>query len=236
MNIQQRAKTLVFAVIFGLLAFSQTGCQREELNRLDVQNAQHSENIEDDSELEPVLAEIQSASCLRATQTQTAAVDSGNLKLKQFMDRCVAETSSSSLCQQVARPNPDSHSTFDCTYSAAQPHYFVHPDEKTWAYAITAVKLVKELQAMGVKVSTIYNWWRPEPYNNNVGGAAGRHPFGTSIDVRFTSKADQEKAHKQLCKWRSQGRLRALGYYSSTALHFGIGDRVANTWGKSCPN
>jgi hypothetical protein len=223
------------AVIFGLALLLQLGCQREELNRFDASQAHHSDAIEDDSELEPILAEIESSSCVKATRTQISTVDLGNTKLNQFMSRCYAETNNSQWCKQVARPNPDSHSTFDCTYSVDQAHYFVHPDEKTWAFAITAVKLVKELQALGVNVSTIYNWWRPEPYNKNVGGAAGRHPFGTSVDVRFASKSDQEKAHKQLCKWRSQGRLRALGYYSSTALHFGIGDKVANTWGKSCP-
>jgi hypothetical protein len=97
------------------------------------------------------------------------------------------------------------------------------------------VKLVTELEAKGIRVYQIYNWWRPEPYNANVGGAAGRHPYGTSVDVRMASMGDMEKAFSQLCKWRSQGRLRAVGYYGSTGLHFGIGDKTANTWGKSCP-
>ena len=30
------------------------------------------------------------------------------------------------------------------------------------------------------------------------------------------------------------GKLRALGYYSGTGLHLGMGDRAANTWAKSC--
>lgn len=67
----------------------------------------------------------------------------------------------------------------------------------------------------------------------NVGGAAGRHPFG-SVDVRFKTKNGQAKAHKELCKSRKLGRLRALGFYPGTGLHFGMGDKVANTWGKSC--
>ncbi|MES2966637.1 MAG: hypothetical protein V4668_02530 [Patescibacteria group bacterium] len=220
--------------IFGLALILQFGCERAELNRYDVSQAEHQHNIQDDSELEPELAEIESVKCVRASRAQIATVDLGNTKLNQFLSRCSAETQNSSWCQQVARPNPESHGTFDCTYSVQQPHFFIHPDEKSWDYAITAVKLIKELQTMGVKIATIYNWWRPEPYNSNVGGAAGRHPFGTSIDVRFASKADQEKAHKQLCKWRAQGRLRALGYYSGTALHLGIGDKAANTWGKAC--
>lgn len=235
MNFKKKSSRAFVTVVFGSLIYFQLGCQRDELNRFDVSHAQHSDAVEDDSELEPALAEIQSLNCIKATGPQVSTVDLGNTKIAQFMNRCYAETNNSDWCKQVARPNPESHPTFDCTYSVSQPHYFVHPDEKTWTYAITAVKLVKELQAMGVNVETIYNWWRPEPYNKNVGGAAGRHPFGTSVDVRFATKTDQEKAHKQLCKWRSQGRLRALGYYSSTALHFGIGDRVANTWGKSCP-
>lgn len=222
-------------VLLGVLFLSQIGCQRDELNSFDVASAEHSETIEDDTELEVDLGEIRGLGCLKATNSQTAIVNQGNLKLNKFMDYCYAQTGNSPWCQQVARPNPASHSTFDCTYSVQQPHYFVHPNETTWQYAVTAVKLVKELQDKGVRVSEIYNWWRPEPYNANVGGAAGRHPFGTSVDVRFSSKTEQAKAHKQLCSWRKAGRLRALGYYSSTSLHLGIGDRLANTWGKSCP-
>ena len=98
-----------------------------------------------------------------------------------------------------------------------------------------ASQLVKELEKKGIKVCLIYNWWRPEPYNANVGGAAGRHPYGTSVDTRMCTLADMEKAFTQLCEWREEGRLRAIGYYGSTGLHFGMGDAVANTWGKDCP-
>lgn len=235
MNIKKAASRAVLTFISASILVFQLGCQKDELNRFDVSQAVHSSAAEDDLELEPISDFFKSASCIRATNSQISFVDLGNSKLTQFMSRCYAETGNSPWCKQVARPNPDSISTFDCTYGVDQPHSFVHPEGKTWTNAITAVKLVKELQAMGVGVASIYNWWRPEPYNRNVGGAAGRHPFGTSVDVRFASKRDQEKAHMQLCKWRAQGRLRALGHYSSTALHLGIGDKAANTWGKSCP-
>lgn len=145
-----------------------------------------------------------------------------------FLNYCRKKTNQSAWCDQVARPNPDSHRTFDCTYSAAQPHFLLHLDESQ------AVQLVKELEAKQIKVCSIYNWWRPEPYNKNVDEAAGRHPFGTAIYVRFCTKSDQLEAHKALCTERKKGRLRALGYYSGTALHLGVGDNVANTWGKSC--
>lgn len=210
-------------------------CQKkEELNQIDILNAEHSDQIEDDLESEVDFLSIQSNGCKHATASQIAAVNQGVTKLNQFLSRCYSETGSKKWCDQVARPNPSSHSTFDCTYSAAQPHVFVHPAEETWAHAIGAVKLVLDLERKGVGVSTIYNWWRPEPYNVNVGGAAGRHPYGTSVDVRFASKTEQNKAHKELCAYRKQGRLRALGYYSGTGLHLGVGDKVANTWGKSC--
>jgi hypothetical protein len=111
----------------------------------------------------------------------------------------------------------------------------IHPDESTWKNAFRAIQLVQELEAKNIKACLIYNWWRPEPYNKNVGGAAGRHPFGTSIDVRFCSMVDMENAHRELCAWRKQGRIRAVGYYGTTALHFGIGDQAGNTWGKACP-
>lgn len=234
MKIKKAASQAVAIIISGSFLLVQMGCQKDELNRFDVSQAWHSPVAEDDLELDPATDFFKSAGCLRATASQISFVDLGNSKLTQFMNRCYAETNNSVWCKQIARPNPESISTFDCTYGIGQPHTFIHPDAKTWSNAITAVKLVKELEAKGVGVASIYNWWRPEPYNKNVGGAAGRHPFGTSVDVRFESKRDQEIAHRQLCKWRKQGRLRALGYYSGTALHLGIGDTAANTWGKSC--
>jgi len=223
-----------FAALF-VISLLQFGCQKEELNRLAVESEPHSEYIEDDYESEPDFVTVQSNGCKHATSSQVVQVNLGVTKRNQFLTKCYKETGSTKWCDQVARPNPESHPAFDCTYSVQQAHVFVHPDESTWDYAIGAVKLVQELETKGVKVSTIYNWWRPEPYNANVGGAAGRHPYGTSVDVRFPSKAEQNKAHSQLCQWRKAGRLRALGYYSGTGLHFGMGDRVANTWGKSCP-
>ena len=173
--------------------------------------------------------------CTRASSTQIGVVKTGNAKVDKFVSGCVSVTGSTKWCQQLTRPNPSSKSTFTCTYGSTMPHQLVHPDEGTWKNAYQAVKLVSELEKMGIAVYQIYNWWRPEPYNANVGGAAGRHPFGTSVDVRFSTMKDMEKGHAQLCKWRKAGRLRALGYYGSTGLHFGIGDKTANTWGKGCP-
>lgn len=178
---------------------------------------------------------FEKASCVKATSSQMTTVNSGNSQTNQFLDKCGQATFGSPWCQQLIRPNPNSINTFRCTYGEKQIHQLIHPDQSTWGYAYQAVNLIERLEMNGVKVSQIYNWWRPEPYNKNVGGAPGRHPFGTSVDVRFSTKSDQSKAHQLLCKWRKQGELRALGYYSSTALHFGIGDNSANTWGKSCP-
>lgn len=218
-----------------LMAFIQLGCSKEEFNKVSVAQESHSDVIEDDFESEIGYVDIMSNGCKHATSTQITQVNLGVSKRTQYLNRCYQETGSKTWCDQTARPNPDSHRTFDCTYSPEQAHVFVHPSDSTWQYPIGAVKLVLELQKMGIKVSTIYNWWRPEPYNGNVGGAAARHPYGTSVDVRFPDKVNQNKAHAQLCKWRKAGRLRALGYYSGTGLHFGMGDRTANTWGKSCP-
>lgn len=230
-----RSKKLIIRTLLTFLFILQISCQKEELNRLDVASNIHSEHIEDDLELDNQFSTLDRGSCLRANSSQIAQVNSGNEKRLKFLAECRAQTNSSLWCDQLARPNPSSHAIFDCTYSAEQSHYLIHPTEATWSYAITAVKLIKELEQKNIKACTIYNWWRPEPYNANVGGASGRHPYGTSIDVRFCTKLDQAKAHKELCNMRKKGRLRALGYYSSTALHLGIGDRVANTWGKSCP-
>lgn len=173
--------------------------------------------------------------CTRPSSSQLSLVNKGNIQYEHFMRHCRERTNNSEWCVQLTRPNPSSLSTFRCTYGYSQPHLFIHPDERTWNYAYQAVNLVEELEAMGIDVALIYNWWRPEPYNRNVGGAAGRHPYGTSVDVRFASMSHMYRAHTQLCKWRRQGRIRAVGFYGSTGLHFGIGDYTANTWGKSCP-
>ena len=242
-------RRLGFFTLMIVAALVQLGCSKEEFNKTSAAADGHSPYIEDDGESEPGLNDPDSkislgpdfapvtgslGSCTRASLSQIAQVNLGVPKHRTFVERCLAETKSLKYCQQIARPNPDSHRSFDCTYSRSQAHVFVHPDEKTWKNAIEAVKIVTELEAKGIKVERIYNWWRPEPYNQNVGGSPTRHPFGTSVDVRFPSKTEQNKAHTQLCKMRAQGRIRAVGYYSGTGLHLGIGDKAANTWGKSC--
>lgn len=175
------------------------------------------------------------AHCVEANQQQIDEVNLGNSKREQFLALCYQETNNSCWCDQLIRPNPESIDIFHCTYGNQQVHQLIHPDERTWSHAVEAVKIVNDLQKMNLKVKQIYNWWRPEPYNKNVSGAAGRHPFGTSIDVKFDSKSIKDKAYTQLCRMRKQGRIRALGYYPTTAIHLGIGDKTANTWGKACP-
>lgn len=174
--------------------------------------------------------------CTKATASQLSVVNQGNVKKDQFLQQCARATGGSAWCAQLIRPNPSSISTFRCTYGANQVHQLIHPQESTWQNAFNAVRLIQELEQKGYRVSLIYNWWRPEPYNKNVGGAAGRHPLGTSIDVRFASNSDANRAFNELCKYRKQGRIRAIGHYGTSALHFGIGDRTGNTWGRTCPN
>ena len=173
--------------------------------------------------------------CIKATARERSLVDSGNLKESAFRKRCAAATSNSTWCSQIVQPNPLGRAGFSCAYGDHQKWLLIHPDERTWTFAFQAINFVRELESKGIKVSLIYNWWRPEPYNKNIDGAAGRHPFGTSVDVSMASIPEMEKAHKELCKWRKAGKIRAVGYYGSTGLHFGIGDKTGNTWGKSCP-
>jgi hypothetical protein len=173
--------------------------------------------------------------CTRASSSQEKAVDLGLSKKEKFLVRCATLTNNSSWCAQLVRPNPSSYNTFACTYGSSQDHILINPDESTWKYPIEGVNVIKDLAKKGITAKLIYNWWRPEPYNANVGGAAGRHPYGTSIDVRFTSDSMANTAFKELCKMRKAGRIRAIGHYGSASLHIGVGDRTANTWGKSCP-
>lgn len=177
---------------------------------------------------------VDALSCMKANSLQVGEVNRGFAKLGKFLSSCAQSSQGSRWCNELVRPNPDSVSRFHCTYGVSQPHNLIHPDENTWSYAFKAVGIVQLLESEGIRVCSIYNWWRPEPYNGNVGGAPGRHPFGTSVDVRFCSTEDMEQAHLRLCQLRKQGHVRAVGYYGTTALHFGIADQVGNTWGKSC--
>ncbi len=173
--------------------------------------------------------------CKAATRAQISVVNQGNAKKESFLQKCARDTGGSAWCAQLIRPNPSSVSIFRCTYGATQVHQLINPNETSWKHAIGAVKLIVDLEQKGLRVCQIYNWWRPEPYNKNVGGAAGRHPLATSVDVRFCSNADANRAFDELCKYRKQGRIRAIGHYGTSALHFGVGDSTANTWGRTCP-
>lgn len=178
---------------------------------------------------------VHALACKKATSAQISVVNQGNTKKAAFLQQCARETGGSAWCNQIIRPNPSSISTFRCTYGSSQVHQLIHPNTATWKNAIQAVRLIQELEQKGLRVCQIYNWWRPEPYNKNVGGAAGRHPYATSVDVRFCSNADANRGFDELCKFRKAGRIRAIGHYGTSALHFGIGDSTGNTWGRSCP-
>lgn len=191
------------------------------------------EQIQEDYESLPDILGFQRG-CVQASSSQLAQVNLGNSKRSEFQAYCKSQTGNSAYCSEVERPNPASTNTFHCTYSLSQPHLFIHPSESTWKYAATAIVLLQKLKQKGLCVDHIYNWWRPEPYNGNVGGASGRHPYGTSVDVRFCSITDAKKAFDELCEYRRQGVVRALGYYGSTGVHIGVGDNTANTWGRSC--
>lgn len=169
----------------------------------------------------------------KATDAQIAEVQKGNEKYNEFLKSCTDAGVQYNWCQQLARPNPESASVFTCTYGNL-PHQLVSPDESTWEYAFKAALMVQKLAKQQIHTKEIYNWWRPEPYNVNVGGAGGRHPNATSVDVRMLNMTDTKKALKKLCSWRQQGEMNALGYYGKTGIHFGVGDEWANTWGHPC--
>lgn len=228
-----------FFVLIALLFSFQIGCQADPGAPSTVEQITDHEDLSDHLQGE-VQAEvdgdrIQELGCKKVTTSQLFQVNLGNDKKDEFLDLCVRKTGSTYWCSQLIRPNPRSSSVFRCTYGSDQVHQLIHPQESVWKYPITAVQVVQELVSKGIKVCEIYNWWRPEPYNKNVGGAAGRHPYGTSVDVRFCSNSEAIRAFSELCKIRKKGRIRALGYYGSAALHIGVGDRTANTWGRSCP-
>ena len=158
---------------------------------------------------------VQPLQCRGANASQISEVKQGIVKKARFLDGCARATGNSPWCKQLIRPNPSSESSFRCTYGSALPHELINPDESTWVHAFSGVNLVDGLERQGLRVCQIYNWWRPEPYNQNVGGAPGRHPAGTAIDVRFCSNQEAIKGFDALCIKRKKGTIRALGYYGS---------------------
>jgi hypothetical protein len=230
-------KTLCIALALLFLPFSfPTFGQEGKGNLLTSETMSHSEHPEDfaEDDLESMPDFFVILGCARATAAQIRQVNTGNQRRSQFQRYCEQMTGSAKWCSQVERPNPDSRATFKCTYGSSQVHRLIHPDESTWRYAVKAIQLVQDLQGKGFCVSRIYNWWRPEPYNRNVGGAAGRHPYGTSVDVSFCNASTARRAFDELCNYRRRGEVRALGYYGNTGVHIGVGDRTGNTWGRSC--
>lgn len=173
--------------------------------------------------------------CQSAKADQVRIVNAGFALQSEFLQKCAKATKDSPWCEEVVRPNPDSYFLFLCTYGLFQPYVLIHPDKALWKNAFHAINLIEQLRMKGIFTCRVNNWWRPEPYNQNVGGAKGRHPKGTSVDVMFCSKNDQELAFKELCKLRKKGSIRAVGYYPSRVLHLGVADKTGNTWGKSCP-
>jgi hypothetical protein len=227
-----RKNLLAVALCFGSL--SVIGCGDASQFEDSPQIAEEDNHEHEDLEL--IGKELISPlGCTKATQAQKDYVNLGNTKKDKFLAQCARETGGSAWCGQIIRPNPDSINTFRCTYGNTQVHQLIHPDESTWANSINAVKLVQDLERSGLRVCKIYNWWRPEPYNKNVGGAKTRHPAATSVDVRFCSNGEANRGFTALCRYRKQGRLRAIGHYGTSALHFGMGDIRNNTWGRTCP-
>jgi len=218
-----------------MLCLVQIGCQKDSSSQFQNVLTPDEQDIADHIQNDPSMRPFDISVCRKATTPQILQVNRGNEKKDRFIEKCVHETGSSYWCDQLVHPNWESFSAFTCTYGPDQIHQLVHPDESLWKNPIAAVKIIQDLSAKGIKACEIYNWWRPEPYNKNVGGASGRHPYGTSVDVRFCDNSEANRAFKELCRMRKQGRLRAIGHYGTDSLHLGIADKVANTWGRSCP-
>lgn len=233
-------RNLALPLFLAVALFSLIGCQPERPTRMtDLDDGRITSPIADEEghihdDGESIYDLMGGSACAKATAAQIAEVDKGNGLYKEFLKACVKSTGETAWCEELTRPNPDSAGIFTCTYGPDQVHRFIHPDRSTWPNAFEAVKIIVDLQAKHIGVKRIYNWWRPEPYNKNVDGAGGRHPFGTAVDVEFDSQRDKNLAFGELCKMRNAGRLKAIGYYEGLGLHFGIADRTPNTWGKTC--
>ena len=178
-----------------------------------------------------------------ASADQKQKVLSGIELQNSFLAACKSFGVQDQWCDQLMRPNPnpEEFKTFSWTYGSAIPlHIFIDPDQTTWKNAFRGAIFVQKLEQSGININQIVNWWRPEPYNRNVCGAPGRHPFATSIDVEFKTLSDTRRARKKLCQWFDSAQINSLGYYGNEKVHIGVGDilgpGMGETWGKVCDN
>lgn len=137
----------------------------------------------------------------------------------------------------MTHPNNKSEMEFRCTYPDAKTHVLIPPDPTKWELSFRGALELQKIEAAGVCVKEIYNYDRPEPYNNNVQGAPGRHPYGTAIDIEFCTKADARKAVQAFCKQRTPGdvEIKSVGTYSSgIRIHLGNVKPRRGDWGGGC--
>lgn len=150
----------------------------------------------------------------------------------KFVRTCLEKGVLQRYCFDMTHPNLDSIEQFRCTYPG-KPHLLIPKDESEWTFAFEAALILQNMaRETKVCIDEIYNWYRPEPYNKNVGGRPNRHPNATAIDVQFCTKEDAKKAHRALCELYKKKAIWALGSYpSGNKLHIGVRPERHTTWG-----
>lgn len=155
----------------------------------------------------------------------------------EFLTDCAAEGIHPSLCENLTHPNNNSKMEFRCTFPSFTQHVLLPNNRSLWTNGFQGAKAFQEaLEEQGLEPNQgacpqIYNYYRPEPYNANVGGAAGRHPNGTAVDVEFCTKEEAQKALNKFAKMRMEKRINSIGIYSSgIRIHIGFGTEKGNTW------
>ncbi len=86
------------------------------------------------------------------------------------------------------------------TVAAGCGYTILLPDRSWWRKGAALGLLADQLRALVNEPVNLRNWWRPDCYNNGVGGApGGDHPDADALDLDFASERSRADAQRYLC-------------------------------------
>lgn len=137
---KKKSPLFVFTIALYAITILVSGCQVEDgaHDQVVADDAPDIHEVEDDLEFLFMAERVKPFACVKASSTQLRQVNRGVAEYNHFLTHCAEATDGSPWCEQLVRPNPASHSTFHCTYSASQSHYLIHPDQSTWKFAYSS--------------------------------------------------------------------------------------------------
>lgn len=104
------------------------------------------------------------------------------------------------------------------------------PPQACWPHGLACLTIAEAVrERIGNKPLLVANWYRPEPYNRAVGGAAGGdHLTATAIDIQFIGSSAEVRMYREKVVPYLEGLYRSgdylsLGLYADhKRIHIGV--------------